>query len=386
MRFMSRVPLLLMAVLALSCERSLLGPDGGDPPPSEVYASRLATILDSLRYALDLPALAAAVVTDTGIVEARAVGSRRYGGPKNVTPDDQFHLGSCGKAFTAALIGSLVDEGLLTWSTTLPEIFPEHAATMRPEYKVVNVRNLLSHSAGFVRDAPQQLELKSARPRDQRIEVVAWALVQPPAVPRGEYLYSNLGFAIAGAVAERLTGRDYEDLVFERIIDPLGLATAGRGAMGTPGLEDQPLQHTPNHASIIATPEAHLREIYNPAGMLHMSVKDWGKFIQWVLASDAGHHQSLLDPQTARTLTAPAVAIGSTGFSALGWGGAYYEAWAGGRTLNHSGSNGYNYATAALAPDRRFGIIAMTNQGALGNTWLLGPVILRLITYHETGR
>jgi CubicO group peptidase (beta-lactamase class C family) len=345
-----------------------------------VYSSRLTTILDSLRVALDLPALAGAIVSDTGIVEAGVVGSRRYGGPANVTLNDKFHLGSCGKAFTAALMGALVDDGLVTWTTTLPAIFPEYAQTMRAEYRAVTVRDLLSHSAGLVRDPINGLALRSGTPREQRAEVVAWALAYPPLKPRGQYEYSNLGYIIAGAIIERLANRPYEDLVMERIVLPLGITTAGIGAMGTPGKEDQPLQHTPSHAPILPTADAHLLAIYNPAGMLHMSIVDWGKFVQWVLASEAGH-QTLLRPETARAMTTPAVAIGSDGFYALGWGGANYEMWSGGRSLNHSGSNGYNYATAALAPVRRVGILVMTNEGATGDEWLLGPAVVRLIYY-----
>ncbi len=195
----------ILAFLSFSCDRLLLGPEEGKSPLPTNHASRFETVLDSLRYALDFPALAGAIMTDTGIVEAAAVGCRRYGGVVNVNVDDQFHLGSCGKSFTAVLLGLLVDEGKLNWTTTLPEIFPEYAETMRPEYRDVTVHDLLSHSAGFVRDP--KLTLKIADPRDKRAEVVAWALRQIPAVKRGQQLYSNLGFTIAGAIAEKLADR-----------------------------------------------------------------------------------------------------------------------------------------------------------------------------------
>ena len=95
-----------------------------------------------------LPALAGAIVTDTGIIDAQAVGCRRYGGTANVTNNDQFHLGSCTKSFTAVLFGILVDDGLLAWDTKLSSVFPEYAQSMLPEYRDVTIRNILSHSAG----------------------------------------------------------------------------------------------------------------------------------------------------------------------------------------------------------------------------------------------
>ena len=374
--------ILCSSLMFLSCEHLLLGPESAPPPPSTLHSSRLATVLDSLRYALDVPALAGAIITDSGVVEARAVGCRRYGGPVNVTDDDQFHLGSCGKSFTAVMVGLLVDDGLVQWTTTLPTIFPEYANSMRGEYKDVTIRDLLSHAAGFMRDANVQLHTSS--PREQRKEIVDWALRQPATQPRGTYLYSNLGFVIAGAVIERVADRPYEEIVFERVIRPLGLTSAGIGQMGSPGLEDQPLQHSADHSPIIATPDAHLAYSYDPAGMLHMSVGDWGRYCAWVLACDAGHG-SLLRAETAKTITTMAVSDGPYGGYALGWG-VIYRTWGGGWVLSHSGSNGYNYAEVVLAPARRFGILVMTNQGAGVNATPTDPAVTRLIDFYLNGK
>jgi CubicO group peptidase (beta-lactamase class C family) len=373
----------LAALPHISCDTMLLGSDPSEPPHPANHQSRFLTVLDSIRYALDLPALAGAIVTDTGIVEAGAVGSRRYGGPANVTANDQFHLGSCGKSFTSVLLGVLVDEGKITWEAKLPEIYPELSASMRAEYREVTLRNLLSHSAGFMRD--QTTELKTSTAREQRMEIVAWALQQPPVRPRGSYLYSNLDYIIAGAIAERVADRPYPELIVEKVLTPLGLTTAGMGTMGTEGLEDQPLQHTAAHAPIIASPGAHLHDTYDPAGGLYMSIGDWGKYCRWVLVAEAGD-ESLLSRATAAAITAPVVSSGDGGYYGFGWGVAFVNPWANGKSLGHSGSNGYNYSTAMLAVDRRFGVIVMTNQGAVGQSWLLGPAALRLIDYHLNGR
>jgi CubicO group peptidase (beta-lactamase class C family) len=72
-----------------------------------------------------LPALAAAVFKDGTIIAAGTVGTRRFGQDIPVTIDDRFHLGSDGKAFTAVLIGQLVEAGKLKWDTALAELYPE---------------------------------------------------------------------------------------------------------------------------------------------------------------------------------------------------------------------------------------------------------------------
>ncbi len=352
------------------------------PPRPVIHPSPFANLLDSLRYALDLPALAGAIVTDESIVEAQAVGCRRYGGSANITIDDRFHLGSETKAFTATLIGTLVNEGLLDWDATLPAIFPQHAASMRHEYRDVTVRDVLSHGGGFMCDPG--LTYPAGSPIEERAVVVAWALTQPPAGVRGRYLYSNMGYIVAGAIVEQLTGRPYEELVFERVLRPLGITTAGFGPMGTPGLEDQPLQHRFNHQSVEPTPEADNPPIYGPAGRLHMTIGDWALFIRWVLASEAGH-QTLLKPATAAMLTSAVLPDDSGGFYALGWG-VSDQSLSGVRTLTHAGSNTLNYAVAWLAPHSRFGVIAATNQGAAPSSNPLKAVAQRMINYYLDDR
>ena len=374
-----KTAIITSSFLFLSCEKMILGSDGEKPPPPAIHASRLATYLDSMRYALDLPALAAAIVTDTGIVDAQAVGCRRYGGPANVTNNDVFLPGSCAKSFTSVLLGVLVDEGKVSWTATLSEIFPEFSNTMRQEYRDVNLLHLLSHTAGFVR-APE-LTLHSSSPKDLRREVVAWALTQPPAVQRGQYLYSNVGFIIAGAIAEKLENRPYEELVKEKVFQPLGLATAGFGQAGTAGLEDQPLKHTPGNSPILPAPQDPVWIIQNPAGAgLYLSIGDWGKYCQWVLACEAGR-PSLLRAETARRITTPV----ASGIDALGWGVAYLD-WADGKALSYLGSDGYGFAQVVLLTGHRFGLVVMTNQGAGVTSNPIDPVAGHLLNSHRYGQ
>ena len=368
-------------IVLMSCEKTIMKPEGNKPPLPTKHTSKLATILDSLRYELDLPALAGAIVTDTSIIDAQAVGCRRYGGAANITNNDQFDLGSNTKAITAVLIGKLIDEGLLNWTTTLPEVFPEYANTMRPEYKEVTILNLLSHSSGFMRDSP---DFPTGTPREQRAAMVQWTLNRPPVTTRGNYLYSNLGYNTLGAIAEKLTNIQFEELLVVKVLKPLGITTAGFGPRGTPGLEDQPLQHTNGRAPIEPTPDSNLGFIYSPSGKLHMSIVDWAKYIQWVLAAEAGH-QTLVSKQTAVQLTSSIVSCDGGTYYACGWM-IYNSDWAGGRAIGHNGSNGYNYSDAALAPIKHFAVIAATNMGPGDMANPLDPVAVRLIMLHSTNR
>src|SRR4030095_8642317 len=79
----------------------------------------------------------------------------------------------------------------------------------------------------------------------QRLEIDRQALSRPPEIPPDtKYWYSNVGYILAGAVLEHLTGRAWEDLMRERLFQPLGISTGGFGPPGTAGQTDQPWGHS----------------------------------------------------------------------------------------------------------------------------------------------
>ncbi len=372
--------IVLSAFINSSCEDLLIDSDP-EPPLPAIHDSRLATLLDSMRYAYNLPALAGAIVTDTGIAEGQSTGCRRYCGNINVTATDRFHLGSNTKALTAVLLGTLVDENLVDWSTTLSEIFPEYASSMLEEYRNVTLLNLLSHSSGMRRTT--DLNPDSGSPMEQRKKVVEHELMQPAVGLRGKYLYSNLGYIIAGAIAEKILNRQYEELLRERVLLPLGITTGGFGPMGTVGMEDQPLQHTIHYAPVEPDPGSDYPAVYSPAARLHMSITDWAKYIKWVLECESGNY-SLLSPETAQKLTAPVVQADNGGYYALGWliGN---DPSMGGRIIIHDGSNGLNFSSAYLIPNSHFGIIAATNINAESTPYDIYKVRDRLIKFYLNG-
>jgi CubicO group peptidase (beta-lactamase class C family) len=111
--------------------------------------SEVEDLLEPIRQTHDLPALAAGVVVDGRPTVQGAVGYRKYGSDVRVTADDRFHIGSCTKALTAVLIGMLVEEGRLSWNTTLKKAFPDLAASMHPVLQGVTLELLLAHRGGL---------------------------------------------------------------------------------------------------------------------------------------------------------------------------------------------------------------------------------------------
>src|ERR1051325_7290743 len=93
--------------------------------------------------------MAAAVLRGERIIAQGAAGGRKRGTAERITPDDRFHLGSCTKAMTATLVAMLVEEGKLSWTTTLGELFADTVKPMHPAWEKVTLRQGLAHRAGL---------------------------------------------------------------------------------------------------------------------------------------------------------------------------------------------------------------------------------------------
>jgi len=337
--------------------------------PRRLESPQLRQLLDSVRQNYDLPALGAAVFTRDSILGLAVVGVRRIGNTTPATASDLFHIGSDTKAMTAGLLGLLVDRGKLRWESRLDEVFPELKPSMRPEYRDLTVRELLTHRSGLVPNPTVSFidATPHATPRAQREAFMRWIVQQPLATPRGSYAYANSNYIIAGAISERLFNGDYEHLLIAELLAPLGITTAGFGAPGRANVVDQPWGHSIGwlglRRAVPPSPGADNPPVFGSAGGLHLSLSDWSLWCQVVIRAARGE-QSPWSPATGRALVTPLAGDTSAFATAYGWG-VGRRTWAGptGRVLSHKGSNGRWYAVAWLAPDADFGLLVVTNQG-----------------------
>ncbi|MEW6234894.1 MAG: serine hydrolase domain-containing protein [Candidatus Omnitrophota bacterium] len=330
----------------------------------------LASDLEILRKDFYFPALASAVIMDGKLHAAGVVGVRKEGSGVKAEIDDPFHLGSCGKAMTASLICLLVQEGKLKWETTLAEYFPDLKETMHPDYRKVTLVHLLSHRGGVpgMMDGwdpltdEQAESLRKIKPyRLQRKRMIEILLSNPPInKPGEEFAYSNPGFALAGAIAETVMDQEWEEMIKDKLFRPLGMKTAGFGAMGTSDKIDAPWQHIVKDGKNIPInpgPDSDNPFFIAPAGMIHCSILDWAKYIQCVLKADRGE-PGLLDPKLILPLKEPPF----EGDYALGWS-ITERSWGEGRVITHAGSNGKNFCVVWVAPHKNFAVLAAANRG-----------------------
>ena len=328
--------------------------------------------LRAIRERHDVPGLAGVAIRGGTIVAGGADGVRRRGSEPGITLEDRFHLGSCTKAMTATMLATLVEEEKLSWSTTIGEVFDD--LETKPAWKAVTLEQLLTHRSGAPMGVPpdlwSRLWKREGSPRDQRMQLVRETLAaEPAAQPGTRFEYSNTGYAIAGAMAEQVTGKPWEELMRERIFAPLRMDSAGFGAPGTAGKLDDPLGHSEKSEPVELGPEDDNPPAIGPAGTVHATLADWGKYVAAHVAGDRAASgkapeggEKLLRPATFAKLHEAASGDGPP--YAMGWGIGKRD-W-GGRVLTHSGSNTMWFCTVWMAPEKDFAVLVATNQGGDG--------------------
>ena len=309
--------------------------------------------LSEVRDRHKLPGMIGAVLRGETLAAIGAVGARKLGSDEPMLITDRVHLGSDTKAMTATLLGMLVEEEKLSWSSTILDVFPERAQRLHSEFQKVTLLRLLTHRAGLAANGPYW-DLKGQTTTDKRLDLLGRMMKDAPqSRPGSTFLYSNVGYMIAGLMAEQVGGASWEELMRERLFVPLGMTSAGFGPPGTPGKLDQPWGHDQKGAPRQGDNPPAL----GPAGTVHCSIPDWARFAALHLRRGRGKAR-LLKASTFRVLHTPP----DGGDYACGWI-VLDRAWAGGKALTHSGSNTMWYCTAWLAPARDFAVLVATNQG-----------------------
>jgi len=300
-----------------------------------------------------LPGLVAVVASANDILESAEAGVRRVEHPEALRVTDPMHLGSCTKGLTATLVAMLVEAGLVSWTTTIGEVFGDSA------YADATIEQLLRHEAGlqpFEEDVEfDVLPTLPDEPRSHRRAFSEAVLELDPVNPVGEeFRYSNAGFGVATAMVEHIADESWESMLSSRIFEPLRLdAHIGWPASVDPSApwghsagREGAVAHDPHDGYVI---EPSLR----PAGDVSMPTTD---FIRWLQMNCRGLSgaDTIVRSDTLRFMHSALRRAG------LGWGvgeknGVRYSA--------HTGSAGTFFMVGIIVPTVDRVMALATNAG-----------------------
>ncbi len=323
----------------------------------------MSALMERIRAEHGLPSICAGAVVDGKIVSLDAVGVRRLGSPERVTTDDPYHCGSITKSFTAALFARRVQEGKVSWDTPISTLLPDDVGKMDPAFRALTARHFMAQRSGlsgesWPKDVPDRLIDWNGRSPSPRGEYVRLLLSAPPDYPaESRFEYSNANYVVLGAILERQVGRLWEEQTATSLLRPLGLKSAGFGAVGADGKTACPWGHAVQDGKLTPIPPgpgADNPATLGPSATLHMSVPD---LLRWcAFQADEGRHGGPLRPKAFDALHTPA------------FGGEYAGGlvvlrrdWGGGTVFYHNGSNTMNYEVIWIAPRKRFGLVVASN-------------------------
>lgn len=343
----------LLALLAIFIALFFYYPEPEIKIPALNDITDLDSFIEQVVKDNEIPSMAVALLDSSGIQKIAVFGERKKGNNTPVTKDDLYHLGSNTKAMTSVLTGMVINDGILKWETTIIDVFPELSENIHTDYQNVTIHDLLTHTSGIHANYGRWDNFTGLNTTQARLKIIKEHLKDPAQNKKGDYLYSNLGYIIAGAILERVSNKSWETLMRERLFSPLNMTSAGFGVPGTPGKEDQPWGHIKVSGlfDFIAMQQDN-HEVLGPAGTVHCSIEDWGKFISFQLM---GGDTSLLHNNQRAVLLKPIKNKYACGWSVI------KPTWADGIVYSHAGSNTFNFSQCWIMSKSNKAILINSN-------------------------
>ncbi|MGW6057894.1 serine hydrolase domain-containing protein [Streptomyces sp. NPDC055189] len=171
------------------------------------------------------PGAALAVIEDGRVVHQRGFGEDGRG--RAVTPDTPFLWGSLSKPVTGLAVMQQVEAGRVELDAPVRTYLPWFRLADPEVSDRITVRHLLTHTSGIPTSASGEIgDRYDNAPGALADAARDLARIEPADRPGGSYAYSSAGYAVLGALVEKVSGRPFGTYLHEKILDPLGMEHA----------------------------------------------------------------------------------------------------------------------------------------------------------------
>jgi CubicO group peptidase (beta-lactamase class C family) len=360
------------------------------PPPAAHSAGAPAPLqgLDAYvtqaMHDAEVPGLAIAVVKDDAIVFAKGYGVRKLGEPAPVDEHTLFAIASTTKAFTAAALGMLVDEGKLRWDDPVTKFLPAFQLYDPYVTREVTVRDLLAHRSGL--GGADDLWLGSGYGRDELLRRMRF--LKPETSFRSKFGYQNIMYLVVGQIIPAITGKSWEEFVHERILRPLGMTASSTSITALHQVDNVATPHELIDDKVQPLPWLNVDNM-GPAAAINSNVMDMAQWIRLLLREGNYEGKQLLSARRVKEMESPNIVADlpsqSDPIDNLPYPAdhflTYGLAWAimdyhGRKVVHHNGGIRGMRAKVALVPEEKLGVVILSNLGARPLPWVLYLKIL----------
>jgi CubicO group peptidase (beta-lactamase class C family) len=313
----------------------------------------------------EIPGLAIAVVKDDSVVYARGFGVRELGRAERVDENTLFAVGSTTKAFTAALVGMLVDSNRVRWEDPVTRHLPWFQLYDPYVTREMTLRDLLCHRSGLTR--ADGLWYASGLSRDEIVRRMRFH--RPRWSFRSRYGYQNIMFLAAGQAVAAVTGRSWDQVIRERLLVPLGMTRTTTSTSSLAGMDNVATPHARIQGQVRTVAWRNLDNA-GPAGSINSSVRDMAQWVRLNLAGGVYAGRRLLSQAVVREMQSPQMVIGSSQrvdsiypeihmrAYGLGW---VINDYRGRKVVSHGGAIDGMRAQVGLLPEERLGVVVLAN-------------------------
>ncbi|HZX58817.1 MAG TPA: serine hydrolase [Mucilaginibacter sp.] len=316
----------------------------------------------------DVPGIAVAVVKDGKIVYAKGYGVTSLATGKKVDENTLFGIASNSKAFTAAAIGILCDEGKLHLDDKVTDYIPEFKLYDPWVTSEFTIRDLLTHRSGLGLGVGDLVDFPDSTDFTLADAIHNLRYFKPVTSFRSTFAYDNQLYKVAGEVIARASGMSWEDFIETRIMKPLGMTDSRASFQRIKGNSNYVDAHAPVNGTVKVIPRF-FSTSSNAAGGIYSSVNDLSKWV--IMQMDNGKygdgrqlfsekiHQEMWSPQTILPVGGPGAY--NTHFAAYGLGWFLNDA-KGYKEVSHTGGIDGMVTKVDLIPELKLAVIVLTNQ------------------------
>ena len=335
-------------------------------PPTDPRLKGLDTFALRILKEWNAPGVTVAVVEKNKIIYTGGFGYRDYEKKLPVTENTLFAIGSCTKAFTAAMLGMLEKEGKVSLDKPVRDYLPELVFKNDYTNKHATLRDMMCHRTGLPRH--DYSWYGSTASRNELLTRVKYQ--EPNFELREKYQYNNFMFMAQGIVIEKLTGKTWEENIQERIFNPLGMSKTNVSVIEMEKSADRSLAYSSEKNKIKAIPYRNIDAI-GPAGSINSCAKDMANWLLTWINDGKFNGKEIIPPgYRAQAITSQIAPGGGlpgpenpdlhmSGYG-LAWGISSYR---GHYRVEHSGGIDGFITSTSFFPSDRIGIFVVTNQG-----------------------
>jgi len=376
-----RVALALAAVAIVAAGKSF-GAAGDEPVLSQV-ADILPSEIDAYvrdQMAADrIPGAAVVVVQEDHVVYEKGFGTTSLSDPSPVTPQTLFDLASCSKSFTALAVLIMEDEGLVDLDVPVVRYLPDFQVADPEVADDITVRHLLNQTSGLPGKFAEPLVFYSGSDAMRKV-VASMAKVHLNRAPGASFEYSDLNYALLGALIERVSGTSFEDYLQRQVFEPLGMAYTTLDPN-----EASRMERARGHQLAfgrVVTRDVPVYRSAAPAGWVISSGTDMGRWLLLHLAEGRLSGRQVVPPDLIRAMHTPGVTFVQNG-DEVGYGMGWFTGTSiGGLSVLWHGGDTSNFATdMMLVPEHALGVAVLVNSQVSSRAHDIAPGVASLVLH-----